>query len=321
MRKKKCTMSIPTIIERFQSGMTSNEIALQANVTARYINSVLQQHNVERQPHSCWLRRYTVNEDYFKTWSASMAYVLGFFAADGNMPQEAQMISFSQKDPKILEDIREDLQSTHPITINPRTGVHLLKISSKIIKDDLMNVHGMLPKKSTILEFPYVPNEFLHHFVRGYFDGDGNIYARGNMASFVGGSLAFMIGLSSVLENLGLQPRIKQTQQYYRLYISGRKTLKEFYNYIYCDKNLYLERKFKLFKDKHIEATNLTNNFHKRTKEAVAQRKKNFINTYKSKQCLITSCKVIGIQIATYRSWIKNDDIFKTEMQKIKPVE
>lgn len=120
MRKKKCTMSIPTIIERFQSEMTSHVIALEANVTARYINSVLQQHNVERQPHSSWLRRYTVNEDYFKTWSASMAYVLGFFAADGCLPKDLQLVSFSQKDPKILEDIREELQSTHPIKTNPR---------------------------------------------------------------------------------------------------------------------------------------------------------------------------------------------------------
>ncbi|MFC0237340.1 LAGLIDADG family homing endonuclease [Fictibacillus phosphorivorans] len=314
MRKKKCTMSIHTIIERFQSGMTSNEIASEANVTARYINSVLQQNNVERQPHSSWLRRYTVNENYFKTWSASMAYVLGFFAADGNMPQEAQMISFSQKDPKILEDIREELQSTHPIKTNPRTGVHLLNISSKIMKEDLMQLHGMTPKKSTTLEFPYVPEEYLSHFVRGYFDGDGNIYARGNLASFVGGSLDFMKGLSDVLEKLGLEPRIKPSQKYYRLFISGRKTLKEFFDYIYFEKNLYLERKFELFKDKNIELKNLRNSNHKRTKEAVALRKKDFIKTFQVKQCINTSCKEVGILLATYHSWLKQDEQFLKEM-------
>lgn len=81
MRKSKCTMSIPAIIRSFNKGMSSKEIAIQANVSSRYINKVLQKHNVARQPHSSWLRKYTVNEHYFKTWSASMAYVLGFFAA------------------------------------------------------------------------------------------------------------------------------------------------------------------------------------------------------------------------------------------------
>ncbi len=314
MRKRKCTMSIPAIIESFNNGMSSNEIALQANVTTRYINSVLQKNNVERQTHSSWLRKYTVNEDYFKTWSASMAYVLGFFAADGCLPQDLQMVSFSQKDPKILEDIRNELQSTHPIKKNPRTGVHLLNISSKIMKEDLIHLHGMVPKKSTTLEFPYVPKEYLSHFVRGYFDGDGNIYARDNIVSFVGGSLHFINDLSVILEKLGLEPRIKSSQKYYRLYISGRKTLKEFYDYIYFEKNLFLVRKFDLFKDKNADLNNLRNSEHKRTKEAVAKRKKDFIEIFRNKQCVNTSCIKVGILLATYHNWLRRDERFRLKM-------
>ena len=51
----------------------------------------------------------------------------------------------------------------------------MLNINSKTIKDDLMNIHGINPCKSFNIEFPYVPEEYLHHFVRGYFDGDGHV--------------------------------------------------------------------------------------------------------------------------------------------------
>ncbi|GLV64248.1 hypothetical protein Bmyc01_29180 [Bacillus mycoides] len=51
----------------------------------------------------------------------------------------------------------------------------MLNINSKTIKDDIMNIHGIMPCKSFNIEFPFVPEEFLHHFVRGYFDGDGYV--------------------------------------------------------------------------------------------------------------------------------------------------
>ncbi len=96
-------MSIPEIIKMYESGSRTVEIAEQANVSARYINSVLQSNDVTRRPRGSWLRQYTINENYFKTWSNNMAYLLGFFVADGNMPHDHQLISFSQKDPFILE--------------------------------------------------------------------------------------------------------------------------------------------------------------------------------------------------------------------------
>jgi intein-encoded DNA endonuclease-like protein len=63
------TMSIPEIIKMYESGSRTEEIAQLANVSARYINSVLQSNNVKRRPRGSWLRQYTINENYFKTWS------------------------------------------------------------------------------------------------------------------------------------------------------------------------------------------------------------------------------------------------------------
>lgn len=38
-----------------------------------------------------------MNEDYFKTWSNNMAYILGFFIADDTVARDMQSISFAQK--------------------------------------------------------------------------------------------------------------------------------------------------------------------------------------------------------------------------------
>lgn len=44
--------------------------------------------------------------------------------------------------------------------------------------DDLKQL-GCIERKSLILKFPteeQVPFDLLHHFIRGYFDGDGSIF-------------------------------------------------------------------------------------------------------------------------------------------------
>ncbi|MEA3319375.1 MAG: hypothetical protein U9Q88_05035 [Bacillota bacterium] len=103
-----------------------------------------------------------------------MAYILGFFLADGAITDITQNVSIAQKESEILEQIRDEMESNHPIGKN-KYGINILNINSKIIKDDLMNIHGLTPNKSKTVKFPYVPEEYMHHFIRGYFDGDGSI--------------------------------------------------------------------------------------------------------------------------------------------------
>ncbi|WP_245947394.1 LAGLIDADG family homing endonuclease [Bacillus taeanensis] len=125
-----------------------------------------------------------------------MAYILGFFTAAGVIVKELQTVSFSQKEKTILEEIKKELGSNQPLYVNKNTGVYMLNLHSKIMKEDLMEIHGFTPNKSHSVVFPKVPERYLHHFVRGYFDGDGSIYARGFMVCFVGGSYRFMLAFA-----------------------------------------------------------------------------------------------------------------------------
>jgi hypothetical protein len=123
-----------------------------------------------------------VNKDFFKDWSPEMAYVLGFFTADGSMYETnrgTRYIDFTSVDRELIEQIRVTFNSNHKIgervTRADHRNVHHLQIGSKDIFSDLRRL-GMRPRKTDSLHLPEVPDQYFGDFVRGYFDGDGTVW-------------------------------------------------------------------------------------------------------------------------------------------------
>lgn len=124
----------------------------------------------------------TKNENFFKRWTPEMAYVLGFFTADGNMSKNkrgAHFLEIQSTDKEIVYKIRKALQSN--LTIGEYQSKHKnykkryrLQIGSKEIFKDLLKL-GITPKKSKTIKLPGISLKYFSHFVRGYFDGDGNV--------------------------------------------------------------------------------------------------------------------------------------------------
>lgn len=126
-------------------------------------------------------RKYTLNYDYFKTWSHDMAYILGFIASDGYVRNDGVLkISLKRSDKKLLEDIKEKLEYTGEIIdevakIKSKSyNTSTLKIHCKSLVEDLIK-HGIIQNKSLKVRLPIMPEEFKIDFIRGYFDGDGSI--------------------------------------------------------------------------------------------------------------------------------------------------
>jgi len=123
-----------------------------------------------------------VNIDFFKKWSPEMAYVLGFFAADGGMfvnSGGSRYLQFTSTDHEILEKIRTLLLAKQKISIKKRISSNLkdcflLQIGSKEIFNDLKSL-GFTPNKELTMRLPRIPDKYFSHFLRGYFDGDGCI--------------------------------------------------------------------------------------------------------------------------------------------------
>jgi len=127
--------------------------------------------------------RRELNHDFFKKWSPEMAYVLGYFAADGSMVRNqrgAHFIEFTTVDPTLLSQVRKAVQSNHLISTRTRNDTkwkmqYRLQIGSKRWFESLSEL-GFTPAKSKKLCLPPTPKKYFGHFVRGYFDGDGSVH-------------------------------------------------------------------------------------------------------------------------------------------------
>lgn len=149
-------------------------------------------------------RKYHVNENFFKTWSHDMAYILGFWFADGcivdNKNSKTFCLTQHKNEKYILEEILLKMQSNH--LIKPIRNCFDFKIGSKKIFDDIILLGGK-PHKSMDMEFPNIPEDYLHDFIRGYFDGDGCVYynrdSNKGLCTFVSGSMKFIKKLNEIL--------------------------------------------------------------------------------------------------------------------------
>src|SRR3989344_6923239 len=101
-----------------------------------------------------------LNHNFFKEWTPQMAYVLGFFAADGTMIKNnrgAHFIEFHITDKEVLLQIRRAVGSNHKIGVRNRNTRwklgYRLQIGSKEWFGDLKTL-GFVPNKSLVLKFP-----------------------------------------------------------------------------------------------------------------------------------------------------------------------
>jgi len=111
-----------------------------------------------------------------------MAYVLGFFVADGTVTinkRGSHYFVFQISDKKLLSKIRKSMGSDHKISKRVHKKdlsiFYRLQIGSKEMCEDLMEL-GVYERKTNRLVLPNTPSKYFPHFLRGYFDGDGNVW-------------------------------------------------------------------------------------------------------------------------------------------------
>lgn len=191
-------------------------------------------------------RKHSVNHDFFKTWTPEMAYVLGFFFSDGNVSFDRKQISIhlNKQDYHILEKISKVMESEIAIRVYPHSSY--LRINSKILAKDLIEL-GCVPRKSKILRFPEINDDFLNHFVRGYFDGDGSItFNKPNTIKIhLIGTQEFLEEMRNRIANLIEIKRnpIVKNREIWRFSLYGN-CARKFCIWMYQNsKDLYLERK------------------------------------------------------------------------------
>lgn len=213
-----------------------------------------------------------VNKDFFKKWTPEMAYVVGFFAADGYITvnrRGGQFWCIQITDKELLENIRRTIESHHKIGSRKRFGnaktSYSIQIGSIEMCNDLRAL-GFTERKTKNLSVKKVPKKYFSHFIRGYFDGDGNVWIgyvhkerktklRTIRTVFTSCSLIFLQMIREKLESFGIYKGVlsKGNGNYYRLTYSVNNSLKlsDFmYNHtVSALGGLFLERKRKKFRE------------------------------------------------------------------------
>ncbi len=238
---------------------------------------------------------FTINNNYFdKIDNEEKAYWLGFMYADGYIRQRGDnswLISLCQNEKSVLEKFLKSLNSNHNIgKYVTNTGFSIKKESiyykvtihsEKLFKS--LNRLGCIPNKSLILKFPteeQVPEYLISHFIRGYFDGDGCVCISKSTRHYknyssisnyllvnICGTIEFLESLKRVLPFIEYKDSIihkekKRISNCYRMDFTSTKRSNLFYNYIYKNATIYLDRKKETFRD-------YNENYHKKVDRIV----------------------------------------------------
>lgn len=205
---------------------------------------------------------YNYNYSFFNEInSESKAYWLGFIAADGCVSVNEKTnsceisIQLQATDVNHLKKFNKAINGN----VQPTFYKQLCNLNNKYetccrfrlynqeMANDLIK-HNVVPRKSLTLKFPMTINdEYIRHFIRGYFDGNGCIIK--SRCDFTCASNDFIKSLRQKLYNNNIYTYIieQKNNKSKRLVITGRNNINNFLNYIYSDATIYLERKYNKF--------------------------------------------------------------------------
>ena len=220
------------------------------------------------------IRKYSVDDAFFSRDTEAAFYVAGFWAADGWKSRASQSYYFglnlSVKDIEHMARIKSVLNAECPITTEWTKPSDLVKSSNEICKFHFCSEQawndierfGVVERKTYKLRFPewLKTHPLVHHFMRGYIDGDGCFSTgqnrkQGPHVTFtMKGTAEFLQGFRDVLDANGismndvkrnpLEPKEgKERPAFDNLRYGGNTVISKMYDFLYHDATIYLERK------------------------------------------------------------------------------
>lgn len=252
------------IITMHQNNKLHKEISNELLVSSSGINKVLDRNNIPRMSASMRNQKYDRNSFYFDDIDTpNKAYILGLLYADGNLSRKNQIIiSLQEEDGYIIKQIKNELEYTGNIAYvdlkkkSPKwKNQYRLAINDSHMAKELIN-KGLVYAKSLVLQFPdFLSSELTSYFIRGYYDGDGNIWydnKRNKCQVSICGTNEMIQGLSIVLTKLNIKHNIYSPKQCKRhntfvLRTCGNKSSYAILSWLYKDASMKILRKYNYY--------------------------------------------------------------------------
>jgi hypothetical protein len=240
--------------------LSGKKIASLLHINVKTVFAILKRNNIKSRTLSESAMKYTCQDDFFNVINTEKkAYWLGVLFADGSITKKASksgQIIFSSKDKDWVELFLSDVGSNNTPNCEYqkvfKKYIWKAQITSAQMYNDLNNL-GCTPTKTKTIRIPILEDDLVHHFIRGYFDGDGTVGAYKNLknsdwkilkSGFCSGSQEFIIDLLKILPVKN--KTIKQVKECYITQHSLQDTLNLF-SYMYKDYTTCLERKRQVF--------------------------------------------------------------------------
>lgn len=247
------------ILIMYKENMSIEKISKKLQVSTNLVWHCLKENNYIKNNYNI----YNYNTDIFeKIDNEEKAYWLGFLYADGYINlQKGVELTLCEKDKNHLEKFKDFINPDYKLKYRINVKAYRISICSVKIANDL-NKLGCMQTKSLILKFPsykQVPKKLIHHFMRGYFDGDGSVFlnkpSKGNGTKIqcgisILGTKEFLDEFDKILFNeckLTHKNKYGRCGEAYQLRRGGNLQTKKIFNYLYKDATIYLDRKYARF--------------------------------------------------------------------------
>lgn len=211
--------------------------------------------------------RHRVNHECFADdLTAEKAYWIGFLLADGCVSDDRICLALQQSDIGHVEKFRRFVCGEfYSIKLTSSNNACNLRFVSHKMAADLAR-YGIVPRKSLTGDFAVgVTDDFMWHYLRGFFDGDGSVHigSRNRLMVQMSGSYSFCLKLVQWLVSHGIGaigPYMRRGTQVCTIQIQSRHAC-NFLTQIYSSSTeaARLDRKFnKVYLDLRILPTIIT---------------------------------------------------------------
>lgn len=258
------------VIQDYLNGLSADFLGERYGLSDVAVRNYLRKHGVQlRNSHdsvydSSRQSPYHFNEHWLDELDcAEKFYFLGFFAADGcnSKKYNNAKIKLQTCDLELLEKFKDLLESDRPIYQENQKASKNKKeqfavkfeLTSKYFCERLEEL-GLPERKTYTLQLPdYIPDKYFRDYIRGLFDGDGNISVsyvdKPKGMSSIAGNPRFLLQVKERLEKFLLVNIVyyQTNENCGYIKINRQEDLKIFLDWMYKDSSLYMERKYQKY--------------------------------------------------------------------------
>jgi len=233
-------------------GLSCRLVGQQIGLAASNVHSRLKLCGISRRtPSPGPPDKYAYDKEFWESWHPTMAWVLGLVFSDGSVTKHGVILC--QKDDALLWKMnRLGITSAEPI--HYKSGAcSTIRLGSQWLHDLLTERYGCTSNKSRTMLWPDPPAECLSHFVRGLWDGDGNINRQGKRSfqlAYTSGSQSFVYSFREALRTGYVREYVGKYKPYWRLTIGARDAIRALqWMYTESTESTRLARKYMIVKD------------------------------------------------------------------------